>query len=579
MATASTTSAERPTRDYEELRKVARHWIDHVAEEIAQRDPRLGDDREGERLVDLFRKRRFGEFRRRISVKSPLEHALLEYFLLSRIRSYVLAYLSVQEGEEFEGATEKETQAPLLIAQMLRNTGRRSSCGVRLGWGRWRVFFNLDPLVDLRKLYALEVLGRRKNSEHWQDKLARLWHVAGFHARSKFVELLGRRMMRRASGTGRNASSSGLIERPDFRRLAAICLLMLFPETKKLKQDEWLRLLRRLEEFFVPRIAHLWRAMPPESVANHGFVKLFKVAFGTVVGRVAVRAEHEADTEEFIFNTLRLAYSWGITYPLVDNVLDSESTTAQVRDELMQVLVAVFAGGEPDKVSSDSLVVQEVGQRLAEVMSLIPKRRLPYARQALANLLESHRRDSHRRLADVPTNADDRAAFEQVVLEDTALKAALVRLATMEICGIEVDDATLDRGLSRSLFNQLGDDLWDIYEDVDDNRVTPFTLFLKSGGTLNPFDYYLQYAVVMTRNMTRRRRSAAFMGCCETLRDFLLTKETRSSDPLQVSGQIADTLNRQGVESLRAVLEDVPHVDFDAVLFAFEDALFSLSRK
>ncbi len=66
-----------------------------------------------------------------------------------------------------------------------------------------------------------------------------------------------------------------------------------------------------VEDYFVVRIPQLLQALPHDSVANHGLIKLVKVAFGTAIGRTSVRLLHEGDPVDFVFNTLRLAYSWG----------------------------------------------------------------------------------------------------------------------------------------------------------------------------------------------------------------------------------------------------------------------------
>jgi hypothetical protein len=141
----------------------------------------------------------------------------------------------------------------------------------------------------------------------------------------------------------------------------------------------------------------------------------------------------------------------------------------------------------------------------------------------------------------------------------------------MHVCGIEVDAETRKRSIVASLFNQFGDDLWDIYEDMDDDRVTPFTLYLKCGGDADPFRFYLAYAALISRHLSRRRQVAMFMGVAETLRDTVLALEQRGSDPLGVGEAVKDSC---AVAQLgHEFINGVPHVDFDAVLFALEDAI------
>ncbi len=139
----------------------------------------------------------------------------------------------------------------------------------------------------------------------------------------------------------------------------------------------------------------------------------------------------------------------------------------------------MFSGNELDRDFSSAVYFEgtkEVLLRLQEAISLIPAERRQHALGFLRQLLDVHKRDSERRLSSL-TNSDANITQAQV-LDDTAAKAALVRLATMAICGITVDSETQQRCWERGLFNQLGDDLWDIYEDAKDDRVTHLHVIL-----------------------------------------------------------------------------------------------------
>ena len=353
--------------------------------------------------------------------------------------------------------------------------------------------------------------------------------------------------------------------------MIAFAVLLLFDDSKALTDTQWRRLLNALQHYLIPRLSELARVIPDQSFQDQGIIKLCKVAFGVIAGRTSVRHLHESDPVDFIVNTFRVAYSWGLTYPLVDNVLDSASTTSDTRRELLAVLQWVFSADNAN-VSAPPIqdpAVREVFDRLQEVLSLIPADHLPRVRQTLANLLESHHRDSIRRLSQLTYNE----SAEADVMIDTALKAAMSRLATMEVCGIRTDHATTSRCIVRSLFNQLGDDLWDIYEDHRDDRVTPFTMFLTSGAKTNPFRFYLDYSVLLSRGMSERRQLAAFIGFSETLRDAMLTLQNGKQDPLKVQNSIQEMLEQAlGPSACDEILE-VPHVDFDAVIFSFEQAI------
>ncbi|MFM9961823.1 MAG: hypothetical protein ACKV2Q_11430 [Planctomycetaceae bacterium] len=567
---------------YEELSQVVNRWIERVEEEIASVESNVEptSGKHLDRLGRWFSRRRFAEFRQQVKPGTTLEAALLELFLQCRIRMHVLAYLSVQEGEDFEGAANYETRVPIFIAQLLRRLGRWSNLVATPSIGRLRIRVDIDPLAELRQLYGILVLstcpGQRPS---WRTRLAMAYHRFSFRMKTRILAASLRTILRRTVGRAPTAGVATFLRNKIVRRLLATAIFILFPDAKDLSESNWNELLLRIENYFVPRVADLLTSMPEQSVRDHGLIKLCKVAFGTIAGRTSVREHHEPDRIDFIFNTLRLAYSWGVTYPLVDNVLDSAATTPTMREQLPIVLKTLFAsasfGFDEDARNLEHTAIREVHARLSEVLTLVPLKRQSTARRWLGNLLESHRRDSLRRLS--TTNRRDANKLYREVMIDTALKSALVRLATMEVCGIEVDEQIATRSFLRSLFNQLGDDLWDIYEDADDDRVTPFTLHLTHPGTSDPFKFYLGYTTILTRGLSHRRQIAAMMGLCETLRDSLLALQQRTSDSLGVANAIAEMMDKSAKKPASSLAAEVPHVDFDAVLFSFERALFDLA--
>lgn len=564
---------------YDDLRRIARKWIDYVSE-INQEQVKDEAERSIDRIGQLLSKRKLAAFRGKVRPKSQLAKAYVELFILSRIRPYVLAYLSVQEGENFEGADMYDTMAPDFIRQFLRFVGKRSYSTSSFGLARIRMRLKIDPLLNLREIYSCTVCDEQRRGLYRCGRWLFLqYHKCQFKLKTF---LLGRIVWAytRSLSRGKPADFRAFMRRRGVQRSSAIAILVLFPSARALSEREWLLLFRRVEEYFVPRLCRLVEIIPEESIRNHGLIKLIKVGFGTIAGRTSVRNLHESCNVDFIFNTLRLAYCWGLSYPLVDNFLDSDSTSEDARRELMESLAAILLQRSDLGVvsGSDKAVhpcVAEMTERLSEAISLTPlDQRTPTLRM-LHHLLEAHRHDASRRLSTTNSNCD--REFWMDVMVDTALKSALVRSATMKLCGIAIDGRTAARLLIRSLFNQLGDDLWDIYEDFNDDRITPFTVYLTHNGLPNPFKYYLDYSTLLSCGMSRRRKTAIFMGFCETLRDCLLELNKNPADTLGVSSSL-DHLIGQRSSDLRETIRDVPHVDFDAVLFSFESAILGGAR-
>jgi hypothetical protein len=518
----------------------------------------------------LLETKQVAGFRKSVSPKGHLQTALVELFLQSRFRHYVLAYLSVQEGEAFEGESNYDTNAPQLIDGLLQSVGKETLLTVRPGLWRIRLELNLDPLTSLRTLYALRFPACGPRNPLFRAIL-KAYAVRMFRMKCGLITGLLRaysRLFLKRLPVSDKVSLA--LQSPNGRRLIAVLLMLLFPSAKTFSLTDWNQLFGQINHYFRERLPELLSVIPTESVESNGLIKLAKVFFGTLVGSSACTGRWKTDDVAFVMDSIRLAYSWGITYPLVDNILDSAETPHSVRAEICEEIQSVFedtTGGSGIPRSSSSPAVLQLRQRLAEVVELIPESNRSSALSILIKLLDVHKRDSARRL----NSADELCMAD--VLADTVQKASLVRLATMEICGISTGPDVIRRCEERGLFNQYGDDLWDIYEDFRDQRVTPFTLFLAKGIGSNPFHYYIQYTLQMTRDMTKRRRVAALMGCAESFRDLSLGLEKSGDDFLHVTHRIQSVLREYGIDDTNTFLEMVPHVDFDAVLFEAENAL------
>lgn len=532
--------------------------------------------------VAWLKKRPFLQLRRLIGTKSKIAKALTELFVCSRIRNYTLAYLSVQEGEDFEGSSHYDTPLPQLIATILMLLGKKSLCvarirslGIRWDW---------DPLVPLRRIYT-----RYLKASHAKRPLSRTEHIGNcvdlFAFRSRLsIATIVFRIWQVYAKCRYGDPLTAVLGSSNFRLALTFGLAFLFPEAmRSLSRERWKDIEHEIIGYLGSRISTLLSVIPSDSINSHGLIKLLKVAVGTIAGRIGASTPEERSQPEFIFATIRLAYCWGLTYPLVDNVLDSSEIDNDSKQLFLKSLDHMFSTMEmPSKVILAQLhpATIEVLERLQETMRELDPNQLRRVQVFLRLLAAAHGSDAIRRLSDVPElESVELLELEKAVYADTMLKSAMVRLTTMEICGIQVDNTILQKSFSRSLFNQLGDDLWDIYEDFEDNRVTPFTLFLVRPVSLHPFGIYFNNAAIVAHGQSKKRQRASRLGVMESIKDAYEELSKRPTDQLQVEQHITKLLSVTAIDLKNCdFARALPHVDFDAVLFAMEDACFDMLR-
>lgn len=552
---------------YAELSAIAREWIAHVDQVLDSGT--FSTKHYRATITDAARRmarRKFEPLWALVRPSTAFQKALLELFTMCRIRSSVLAYLSLQEGRHWDGPRCEFPHTARLILQSMTVVGKRppiSLAGSLFGFVSFRLA--LDPARHLRALYR--TLLRPPSTPFGRIGMAgsRQAHRQLFAWKAGLLRL-ALRLVFVKGGSVFGYGVDRLLQTRSFKRNLAFLLLLLFPGAKSLSEDEWGQLFERIYTYFPPRFGALSRVMHADSLLNHGLIKLMKIAFGVIASRVATRSAHSEDEVEFIATTLQLAYSWGITYPLVDDLLDSHDVNDSVKRELAEALDDLFATPDWSSARVVDPVVLEAAERVKEVIDLAPAGRQHALRNVLRFLLEAHRRDSERKLSRATENVED------AVWADSCIKAAFIRIATMEICGTPVTGVRLAAELVSSLVNQLGDDLWDVEEDLSNDRVTPFTLHLRAPGARDPFRFFLNYCLYVARSESGERQLAMAIGVHETCRSFL-----ESSKQVDRVGQLVQRVSRT-LEELYAAPPDTmafPHVDPDAVLFAMESSVLS----
>lgn len=506
----------------------------------------------------------FGKYRSVLGVLSPLAASVSELFLLSRVRSQMLAYLSVQESDDFESSDSNRGQLPEFMAMALGQLGKSLRARFAFRILGSRLIVDVDPFVHLRGLYLQCLQESRDQYPSIVRKLKRRTliciHRLFFKVKMMCCGSLARLYAKRLSRIFLESGHSWFSER-NVQYHLLLAVRNSFPNTAHLSSVDWKTITSECSRFLSERVKRLIDVIPEHSIQDDGLAKLLKVGAGVVAGR-ASRLDASCPTPEYIIETVKLAYSWGVTYPLVDNVLDSDSVSNDAKVVLHEVIRLAFDSDGIDLTAARNVaygrseIAEELINCFETVFAIARKADWERTRRVLLLLLESHRRDSARRLSEFDGN---RISWESV-WADTVLKAALVRWATMCICGIEVTPDDIRDGIEAAPFNQLGDDMWDVTEDEREDRATPFTIFRRFPTLPDPAVLYFATASRLCGKKTERQREAVCLGVCEVVGDCFHSGT--------LPGGLIATLKSHDPD-FALTLRAACRVDPDAVLFAF----------
>ncbi|WP_150275360.1 polyprenyl synthetase family protein [Paenibacillus tepidiphilus] len=241
--------------------------------------------------------------------------------------------------------------------------------------------------------------------------------------------------------------------------------------------------------------------LPEGMDAEHAQRKLIKIIIGVTMqvleelGDGAPPAERSRRLDE----GLRLGYSYGLTYPFIDDLLDSPVLNGGEKQQFTQMIRTALLTGEVPGLESwpqdgqgfIAYVHAELGEAFITIKRhLQPEREAAFFEQAYV-FFHAQETDRTKELANA--NYSNEELYLPVIL-----KSASSRLIVRPVIGAAADEGFEKRAFAYGIYNQLSDDLADMTDDLAAGAVTPYTYYLQyrkqRPDLLNPFEMY--FAVI-----------------------------------------------------------------------------------
>lgn len=238
--------------------------------------------------------------------------------------------------------------------------------------------------------------------------------------------------------------------------------------------------------------------MIPEGLsAEHAQRKLIKIIIG-VVQHVLDELDEDTPAEERahrLDEAIRLGYSYGLTYPFIDDLLDSTVLSVAEKERYSDMIrTALLTEAVPELEQWDgpnAELVRYVHSELSEAFEYIrqqlkPERRIKFFEQAYV-FFESQQRDRIKDLSHAHYSNED--LYLPIIL-----KAASSRLIVRSVLSAPEDPDFELRTFYYGLYNQLADDFADAFDDMAAGAVTPYTYYLQHHEVrpdlINPYELY-----------------------------------------------------------------------------------------
>ncbi|MGZ9584335.1 polyprenyl synthetase family protein [Paenibacillus marinisediminis] len=237
--------------------------------------------------------------------------------------------------------------------------------------------------------------------------------------------------------------------------------------------------------------------IPSEMNAEHAVRKLIKIIFGVVLHVVEEMDDDILPDERArrLDEAIRLGYSYGLTYPFVDDLLDSQVFNAQEKEQYSRMIrEALLTGTVPELGEWAGHIlelIQYVHSELREAFEYIKTYQRP---EALSTFFEqSYVFFQSQDMDRVKDLANAKYTNEELYLP-VILKSSSSRLIVRSVISAPEDEGFDHRTFYYGIYNQLADDFADMFDDMRDGAVTPYTYYLKyrdrRSDLINPFELY-----------------------------------------------------------------------------------------
>ncbi|GHI00216.1 polyprenyl synthetase family protein [Neobacillus kokaensis] len=236
----------------------------------------------------------------------------------------------------------------------------------------------------------------------------------------------------------------------------------------------------------------------PEGMdAVHAQRKLIKIIAGVIM-HVLEEMEEDVSPEKRIQKldkAIRLGYAYGLTYPFIDDLLDSNILSSAEKRRYSDLICTTLITGTVPRLGNwtgkNSNLIRFIHSELTEAFDYIKANqretnRKNFFEQAYVFFL-SQEID---RMKDLKrTDYTNEELYIPIIL-----KSASSRLIARSVISAPEDEGFDNRTFYYGIYNQLADDFADLFDDMKDGAVTPYTYYLKyhekRKDLINPFELY-----------------------------------------------------------------------------------------
>lgn len=249
--------------------------------------------------------------------------------------------------------------------------------------------------------------------------------------------------------------------------------------------------------WLINKLKNVSANIPKGMDADHAARKLIKIIFGVVLHEIEEMSDNISPEERTwkLDEAIRLGYSYGLTYPFIDDLLDSKILSDEEQKRYSDLIRTTLVTGVVPELGewggSNEKLIRYIHSELREAFEYIKGHQKPEKEEGFlekAYIFFNSQEVDRRKVLSNPNYTNEELYIPII------LKSAYSRLMARSVTGTHEDEGFDNRIFLFGIYNQLSDDFADMFDDLNVDAVTPYTYYLKHHDKrpdiINPFELF-----------------------------------------------------------------------------------------
>ncbi|MBP1941114.1 geranylgeranyl pyrophosphate synthase [Bacillus luteolus] len=249
--------------------------------------------------------------------------------------------------------------------------------------------------------------------------------------------------------------------------------------------------------WLITKLKNVASNIPQGMEAEHAQRKLIKIIAGVLMHEIEEMGGNVSTEERKrrLEKAIRLGYSYGLTYPFIDDLLDANILSPKETKQYTELIRTTLTTGYVPELrywsGKNKNLIFYIHKELREAFQYIKSNQRPETKNIFLEqayvFFQSQEVDREKTLSN--GNYTNEELYIPVIL-----KSSSSRLIVRTVITAPEDEDIDNRTFYYGIYNQLADDFSDMFDDMRDGAVTPYTYYLKyhdqRDDLINPFEMY-----------------------------------------------------------------------------------------